>query len=87
MDASGATAVRVGGKIVWERFDGLGDLVASILRHTRVDKLIKNWIQWRYGKTCGCAKRQEWLNWLVPFHWPTWKRRFALLFPKRNAVG
>lgn len=79
LDASGATAVYQDGVLKWERMDGLGDLVASILRHTRADKLIKIWIQWWYGKTCGCARRQEWLNRWFPFE--KWlQREIRILF-------
>ena len=45
---------------------GIGDVVASVLRVTGVKAVVEG-IARRRGKPCGCKKRQEKLNELVPF--------------------
>ena len=48
------------------RYRGLGDVVATITHLTGIDKLAALISRWR-GKDCGCNRRQELLNQIVPF--------------------
>lgn len=45
---------------------GLGDAIAVVARFTGLDRVAKLWER-KTGKPCGCGKRQEKLNHLVPF--------------------
>lgn len=42
---------------------GLGDTVAKVFRATGIDSLAKSVL----GSGCGCSKRQNWLNKIVPY--------------------
>jgi hypothetical protein len=45
---------------------GLGDTVARIIGNTK-SAAFKNWFQQIFGKSCGCAERQRWLNQRYPY--------------------
>jgi len=49
---------------------GLGDTIAKITHATRLDKVAKAYTAIT-GKDCGCKKRQEALNKLVPYENPS----------------
>lgn len=46
---------------------GLGDTVAKITKVTRIDKLANATAKLVGAKDCGCKRRQETLNKLVPY--------------------
>jgi hypothetical protein len=45
------------------RSRGLGDTIAKITHATGIDRVVKAVT----GSDCGCAKRQQWLNEVVPY--------------------
>ncbi len=47
----------------WKKLQGAGDLVEKVLQVTKVDKVAK----WLLGEDCGCEKRKEYLNKVMPF--------------------
>ncbi len=47
----------------WKKLQGAGDLVEKVLQVTKVDKVAK----WILGEDCGCEKRKEYLNKVMPF--------------------
>ena len=47
----------------WKKLQGAGDLVEKVLQVTKVDKVAK----WLLGEDCGCEKRKEFLNRVMPF--------------------
>jgi hypothetical protein len=47
-----------------EQMQGLGDLVAAVAEP--IKKSLPQGIR-KYLSNCGCEKRQEWLNKLIPF--------------------
>jgi hypothetical protein len=47
----------------WKKLQGAGDLVEKVLQVTKVDKVAK----WLLGEDCGCEKRKEYLNRVMPF--------------------
>lgn len=46
---------------------GIGDTIANVLDKTRIGPVAKLAIEKVTGKPCGCDKRQEALNQLIPF--------------------
>jgi len=42
---------------------GVGDSLARLFKHLKVDKAVKNVV----GEDCGCDKRQEKLNKMFPY--------------------
>lgn len=47
----------------WKKLQGAGDLVEKALQVTKIDKVAK----WVLGEDCGCDKRKEYLNKIMPF--------------------
>ena len=45
---------------------GLGDTVVHIIGDARSERF-KAWFQEKFGKSCGCTKRQRWLNARFPY--------------------
>ena len=45
---------------------GLGDTVVHLIGDTRSDRF-KAWFKEKFGKSCGCAERQRWLNRKFPY--------------------
>ena len=50
-----------------QEYKGLGDVVKRVAEATRMDKVAKFVAKKVGAKDCGCNKRQETLNKLVPF--------------------
>jgi len=47
-----------------EKIKGLGDAVEKVLKITKIDKIAKKVL----GEDCGCERRAEKLNKLMPFN-------------------
>lgn len=47
---------------------GLGDTIERVLDATGIGPAAKRIIRRVTGKPCGCAKRRDWLNRLVPYN-------------------
>ena len=45
---------------------GLGDTLVHLIGDARSESF-KNWFVRKFGKTCGCAERQRWLNQKFPY--------------------
>jgi hypothetical protein len=45
---------------------GLGDTLVHIIGDARSEKF-KQWFTRKFGKSCGCAERQRWLNQQYPY--------------------
>ena len=45
---------------------GLGDTIVHLIGDTRSERF-KKWFARKFGRTCGCAKRQRWLNHKFPY--------------------
>ncbi len=79
LGVGGVTAVIQDGILVWERMDGLGDLVFAVLRRLRLDKPAKRFIAWWWGvSVCQCAARQA--AWNTRFPFPAWLSTGIRLF-------
>jgi len=52
-------------------YKGLGDVVADFTQSTGLDKVAKKVANLAGKEDCGCGKRQEKLNKMVPFDEPT----------------
>lgn len=62
------------GKLIWRRpAEGFGDTVEHLLWSVGIAQRFKAW----FG-TCGCERRRQWLNRLLPYSWKPWKERLSL---------
>lgn len=50
----------------WKKPSGLGDVVEAVTQVTGIKSVVEN-VAKATGKPCGCQKRKEALNKLVPF--------------------
>jgi len=46
---------------------GLGDTIARVTHATGIDRLAQKIAQARGKSDCGCKKRQEYINQLIPY--------------------
>lgn len=51
------------GKVTRKRFRGLGDAIEAVTEATGVKAVVEKVV----GKDCGCGKRRDKLNQMVPF--------------------
>ena len=45
---------------------GMGDTIVHLIGNTRSDRF-KKWFERKFGRSCGCSDRQQWLNRLFPY--------------------
>ncbi len=61
---------------------GLGDTVAKITKFFKIDKFVKS-----IDEECGCDKRQEYLNKIVPYTSSTKEERIFVAIGGEGGTG